>query len=164
MLFIFVVPLVGLYAQKYQPKENRRQQQLHLKRAPTQLRRADRHCHRQTAANQHGGVQRAHDKIKAPAGCGKLGEIPPAVNQVRAKHSAEEHDFGAQEPPHAQRSRVALLLYIRKMMAQFRAFLVLNRKRGFPDTGSIAQVSPLPAAASYRTHRLPKLLRAFHRN
>ena len=64
---------------------------------------------------------------KVIAGRGKVGRILRAIKRVGKKHPAEEHDFGDQENPHAQRARLALLLHILEVVLQRRvARLMLN--------------------------------------
>src|SRR5262249_218952 len=87
-------------------------------------------------------------EIERSAGCCKFLEIPSAINEISAEHASEKHDFGAQEPPHAERRSVALLLDVGKVVSQFGAVLVFSV---FENRWTIAQVSPLRAAASFHT-------------
>jgi hypothetical protein len=50
-----------------------------------------------------------------------------AIYQVRTEHAAEEHDFGSQEPPHAQGRGITLLLLVGEVVPQFRPIFVLDR-------------------------------------
>src|SRR6185436_4321767 len=52
----------------------------------------------------------------ANEGCRILGP----VERVGEEHAAEEHDFGDEAHPHAERARLALLLHVFKMVLQRR--------------------------------------------
>jgi hypothetical protein len=85
------------------------------------------------------------------------------IDQVRAEHAPEEHDFGSEEPPHAQGRGVTLLLFVGEVVSQFRTTFVFDRQWCLHGV-TIAQVSPLAATAFSRTRRLPKLRSASHQN
>src|SRR6266568_3361388 len=161
MLFVLVVPLVSLYSKEDQAEEDRREQQWHLQLALPELCRANRLGHGQAAANENRGIERSNRKIQTAAAGGELRKILEPVNQIGAEHAAEKHDFGAQKPPHAERGGIALLLFVGKVMAQFRTRFVLGV---FRDQRTIAQASPLREAAFFRIRTLPRSLLEFHQN
>ena len=74
------------------------------------LRGANGERHRQTAADEHGGVERAEHDVELAAGFGPRHRIPDAVQHVGEEEPAEEQHFGDEEQPHPQRGRLVLLL------------------------------------------------------
>src|SRR5258708_3844621 len=76
------------------------------------LRRPHGEHNGQTAANEDRGVGCAEGHVDGFAGGSEVCEVPVAVNQIRAKQSPEEHDFGREENPHAQAGGITLLLLI----------------------------------------------------
>src|SRR5208337_2464753 len=86
-------------------------------------------------------------------------EILQAVDEVGAKHAAEEHDFRHQKQPHAQRSRVLLLLRVGKVVEQ-RRIVGFVFHRGYWSGGRLAIVQrepPVPSVLeSRRSYKLPR--------
>ena len=80
-------------------------------RGPAQagLRAADRQRHRQAAADQHDGVDRAQREVQLVAALGPRLRVPDAIQHVGQEEAAEEHDLGDQEQPHAERGSLVLL-------------------------------------------------------
>ena len=66
------------------------------------LRGTNRERHRQAAADEHGGVERAEDDVQLAAGLGPCHRVPDAVERVGEEQSAEEQHFGDEEQPHAR--------------------------------------------------------------
>src|ERR1700688_1842779 len=54
------------------------------------------------------------------AGGDKCGVVPVSVEQIGEEETAEEHDFGQEEQPHAEASRLALLSFRLEVMAVLR--------------------------------------------
>src|SRR6266576_2348247 len=72
--------------------------------------------HGQAAANQNRSIYGSDLEAQCSAGHRKFVVVGKSIDQVGAKHPAKEHDLRSQEDPHAQRSSVALLLRIGKVM------------------------------------------------
>src|ERR1041385_3839461 len=161
VFLIFFAPLLRLNSQEGQSEDQREQQHFDLELAIAELGGTNRHGHGQATADQDRGVKGANPEVQAAAGGGKFRKEPTPVNQISTKHAAEEHDFCAQEPPHAKRGRVALLLFVGKVVSQLRAVFVFNL---FDEQRTIAQASPLPEAASFCIRRLPRSLPVCHRS
>ena len=75
-----------------------------------------RQRHRQTAADQHGRIGRADQKIGIVAGRRERRRIGLPVHEIGQEQAAEEHDFGDQKNPHPDRRGVLLLLRIFEMV------------------------------------------------
>src|SRR5579872_1215776 len=88
----------------------------------------DRENDRETAADEDSGVGGTESHIDSFAGGGEVRKIPVAIDQVSAKESAEEHDFGGEEDPHAEAGGIALLLGIGEMMEELGMMLFFVMK------------------------------------
>ena len=118
MVFVFLVILNRLDAQERQTQNNRQHQGNDLRPALADLRAVNGHRHRKTAEDQHGGVDGAECDVEVIAGNGESFREFRTIERVGEKHPAEEHDFGDQEHPHAERSGLTLLLHVLKMVLQ----------------------------------------------
>ena len=78
----------------------------------------------QATADQHGGVGGAEFPAERLAGGGEVAEVRETVNQVGAEQTSEEHDFGAEEDPHAETGGVFLLLRFGEVVQQLRMMLL----------------------------------------
>ena len=62
-----------------------------------------------------------------------------AVKRIGEEHATKKHDLGDQENPHAERSRLALLLHILEMVLQCRMVgSVFRRDVGFSQVFSLS--------------------------
>src|SRR5450755_4113113 len=103
VLFVLVIPLESLNPKECQSKYHRQKQKNYKKFASAHLRGANPKRHRQATADEDGCIDRAQPEIDTTAAKSELVVIPVAIDQVRAEHAAEEHNFGAKEQPHAER-------------------------------------------------------------
>src|SRR5580692_10362001 len=103
------VPFEGLDAEERHAQEQGPNQPENDAAALAELRGPHRHHHGEAAAQKHNGVGRADVDIEAATGDREDIGILGAVYAVRQKHAAEEHDFGDEEDPHAERRSVPLL-------------------------------------------------------
>ena len=77
-----------------------------------------------------------------------------AVDQVGHEQAAEEHDFGDQEHPHAERGRLELLLHVVEMVLQVRMMrrVAVRRPdgprpaRGIAGTVPVRRVQTMPTS------------------
>src|SRR5689334_25064566 len=118
MLVELVFVLDALNAKECKAEEHRQDQHYDQQAATGGLRGPDREDDGQAAADQNGGVGRAERGVDRLAGGSEVAEVHAAVDQVRTKQSAEEHDFGGKEDPHAEVRGVALLLLGGEVMQQ----------------------------------------------
>ena len=100
----------ALDAEKGEAEKHGHHQHGDQQRAPGSLGGPDGEHDGQTTADQDRGVGGAECGIDRFAGRTEISEVLKAVDQIGAKQSAEEHDFGAEEDPHAEVGGVALLL------------------------------------------------------
>src|SRR5580704_9380144 len=110
MLNKFFAILDALDAEEGHAEHHCRDEADDQERAAGGLRGPDRENYGQTAADENGGIGRAEGHADGRTGGGEVGEIPTAIDQVSAEESAEEHEFGCQENPHAEAGGIALLL------------------------------------------------------
>jgi hypothetical protein len=78
--------------------------------------RMNRQRHRQAAAEQHEGVDRAKQLDQVRASFGERFGVLESVEQIRKEQPAEEQDFLGEERPHPQLDGVVLLLDVVEMM------------------------------------------------
>ena len=89
------------------------------------LRGAHRQRHRQRAEDQDRRVEGAPADRQVVAGFLEGLRRRRAVDDVGHEQAAEEHDFGDQEHPHAERRRLDLLLHVVEVVLQLRMDRVL---------------------------------------
>ena len=106
LLLVFEV----LDDQEHEPERHREQDPDDCRALLAGLRGANGERHRQAAADEHGGVERAEDDVELAAGFGPRHGIPDAIERVGEEQPAEEQHFGDEEQPHPQRRRFVLLL------------------------------------------------------
>src|ERR1700677_2832365 len=134
--------------------------------AASGLRGPDGEDYGQAAADEHGSVGGAETHIDAFAGGSEVSEVPAAVNQVSAEQTAEKHDFGGEENPHAQAGGVALLLRLGEVVQE--SGVVRLAVSVFAKTGCevIGQRGPplCEARPTARSCRLPRSRRVLRRS
>ena len=116
LLVIFDV----LESQKHAAQDQRQNQKRNERLLLAQLRGAYRQHHGEAAADQHAGVDRADGDVHEMAGGREGVRVHISIDGVASEHAAEEHDFGHQEDPHAQRGGFQLLRAVVEMMPQVR--------------------------------------------
>src|SRR5262249_1023222 len=145
----FCRPFDALDTQKSQAKDQRQNEQHDQQCAFAHLRGAHPKSNGQAAADENDCIYGSQPDIQGLARSCEFGEVPASVNQIRAEHAPEKHNFGIQEEPHAERCGVTLLLRIGEMVPQFRAVSL------FHSYWTIAQASPLAAWAYFRNRTPP---------
>ena len=103
MLFKFAGPFDSLDPKESQTQHECQRQVNHLRLPLSNLGRADCQHDGQAAADEDSGVNRTQCDVERVTGGGELREIPEAVDEIGAKHAAEEHDLGCEKQPHPQR-------------------------------------------------------------
>ena len=138
--------------------------------ARSDLRRSHRQRHRQRAADQHAGVERAERDVQVVAAEDPRLRVQHPVEDVDHEHATEEHDLGDEEHPHAERGRLELLLHAVEVVLQIRVVRVLavraccrssrrrrRRRRSGPrapwDVAAASQRGPPVPACSCRPAR-----------
>src|ERR1700728_450189 len=156
VFFEFFFILDALDAQECEPEEHRDHEAADQQPATSRLRSPNRKNNRQTTADEDSGVCGAKRSIDRLAGGAEISEIPPAINQIGAEQTAEEHDFSAQENPHSETGGIALLLRIGEVMQQLRMMLLFVMQA---NQGTIGQWEPplFEARLTRRSCRLPRL-------
>ena len=76
----------------------------------TGLRRADRHCHRQAAADQYRRVEGSEYDVELETRFGPCLRVPDAVQHVGEEQPAEEEHFRDEEQPHPECGGLVLLV------------------------------------------------------
>src|SRR5258708_4791426 len=89
----FVMIFHDFYAQKDRSQKNRSNQKSNRAFLASKLRGVDRQSHGKTACDQHDRIERAKSQIQMMTRSGKSIVVHTAINYVRQKQSAEEHDF-----------------------------------------------------------------------
>ena len=118
MLMEFVGVLDTFDAQEGGAEQHRQQQENDQRLALPHLCAANRQGHRQTAADQHGGVDAPEHHIELGAAEDERLRIGGAVGGVAREQTAEQHHLGQQEGPQPERGGLALLLSVLKLMRQ----------------------------------------------
>ena len=129
MLLKLLFILKALYNKKRHAEQNGDDKVASQQLALADFRRFHRQYDGNRADDQDGGVDGAHLDVELLASGGEGIEMGEAINQVGAKHAAEEHDFRDQKEPHAERGGVFLLLRVGEVVEQRRVmhFVVSSR-------------------------------------
>ena len=108
---------IGLDPEEHAAQQDGQQQEHHLRAALPRLRRPHGQRHRQRAADQDDRVEGALRDVEVVARP-RTRRGKRAVDDVRHEHPAEEHHFGGQEHPHAQRRGRLLLPQVVEVVLQ----------------------------------------------
>ena len=109
-----------LTPRKTSAEHHRQDQPVDRRLALVGLRRADAERHRQRAADQDDGVERAPEERDRRARGDERVVIPRPVEHVGHEQATEEQDFGEQEGPHAEDGSLLLLPHRLELMLQRR--------------------------------------------
>ena len=140
LLPLFVV-FDRLDAKERQAEDVGQHQHQHQQLALAHLSRPHANRHAETRGNEDDRVGRPERDAELVRSRHERVVVPVAVQQVREEHAAEEHDFGQEEQPHAEASRLALLFLRLEMMT------VLRQHEMFVVLVDTCQVSVFPVGS-----------------
>src|ERR1035437_11137022 len=97
VFFEFFFILDALDAQECEPEEHGDHEAPDQETATSRLRSPNRKNNSQTTADEDRGVRGTKRSADRLAGGAEISKVPPAINQIGAEQTAEEHDFSGQE-------------------------------------------------------------------
>src|SRR5690349_25118253 len=118
MIVVLVVIFDRFYAEKSCAQNHRQNQTDDRDSLSSDLSAPHRHRHGKAADDQDDGVNCPEGYVEVITGADEGFWVFITVQRVCQEHAAEEHYFGDEEHPHAERARLALLLHVRKMVLQ----------------------------------------------